>query len=506
MPLRLPILILSFAFFRVSAQTEAPPIIHKYLNFLGGEKQLKAIHSRIDNGTYNYGGIEFPFISYAKAPDLYKYIVSFKGKYFAQSFDGSEGWKIDVFKGEKNKTILHGKPALAMANEADVHLESPFLNYRKKGYQATAMGIDTIDQRICYRIGMQSASDTATYDFDRSTGELVKKTAVSKNAELNNAILDTYFTDYTEVGGIKIPFKTVHKIKDQTILTVTIKKCDLNQPVPDEIFNADANPSPAGAPPSAGILPSAGTSSSDQNGLDTLTYLQHNPNVYAILIQKHDHLLYKRFYNNHDENSLFNEQSLAKSVCSLLIGIAIDKGYLTSVDQKLADIFPELMSDTDARKQSITIRMVMNQASGLYHEDLTRLRTYLELQNPSGYVLSAPLAAEPGKEWHYNNAASHLLSLIITKTTHMDTKSFADKYLFGPLGITQYEWAKMKDGYYDGSGLLSIRMRQADMLKIGELILKNGAWADERMGSTTIISTIRARPSPTVWGGAVNSW
>jgi CubicO group peptidase (beta-lactamase class C family) len=72
------------------------------------------------------------------------------------------------------------------------------------------------------------------------------------------------------------------------------------------------------------------------------------------------------------------------------------------VDQKLTDIFPELMSDTDKRKQSITIRMVMNQASGLYHEDLMRLRTYLELQNPSGYVLSAPLAAEPGKEWHYN--------------------------------------------------------------------------------------------------------
>jgi hypothetical protein len=40
---------------------------------------------------------------------------------------------------------------------------------------------------------------------------------------------------------------------------------------------------------------------------------------------------------------------------------------------------------------------------------------------------------------------------------------------------------QMKDGYYDGSGLLSIQMRSADMLKIGKLILKNGAWADERI-------------------------
>ena len=197
---------------------------------------MAAIHSRVDSGTYNYGGIEFPFISYAKAPDQYEYIVSFKGKYFVQAFDGKEGWKIDEFKNEKNRTILHGTAALAMANEADVHLESPFVDYRKKGYRATVTGMDTVDQRICVRVSMQSASDTALYSFDRTTGELVKKTAVSKNAELNNAVLDTYYTDYTELEGVRIPFKTVHKIKDQVVLTVTIQKCDLNRPIPDSMF------------------------------------------------------------------------------------------------------------------------------------------------------------------------------------------------------------------------------------------------------------------------------
>ena len=334
MPNRLLTVLLLFVFFNGAAQT-APQIIEKYLNFLGGEQRLAAIHSRIDSGTYNYGGIEFPFVSYAKAPDRYQYTVSFKGKYFAQAYDGIEGWKIDVFKGEKSKTILHGKAALAMANEADVHLESPFIDYQKKGYQATVTGMDTVDQRICVRISLQSASDTALYSFDRSTGELVKKTAISKNAELNNALLDTYFTDYTEVEGIRIPFKTVHKIKDQVVLTVTIKKCDLNRPVPDDIFKT-----------------TFAQTTLAQNGLDTIAYLKNNPNVYAILVQKDNHLLYTRYYGSNDENSLFNEQSLAKGICSLLIGIAIDKGYLTSVDEKLSDIFPALLSDTDKRKQA----------------------------------------------------------------------------------------------------------------------------------------------------------
>jgi len=252
MPHRLTVLLLLFAFLRVSAQTAgAQPaqtgalpanptvaqIIQKYLNFVGGEQQLKDIHSRIDTGTYNYGGIEFPFISYAQAPDHYKYVVSFKGKYFAQSFDGKEGWKIDVFKNEKNKTILHGKAALDMANEVDVHLESPFIDYQKKGFRLKWEGMDTVDQKICFRISLQDpGSDTAMYAFDGTTGALVKKTAVSKNAELNKAVLETYYSDYREVQGIRIPFKIVHRIKDQVVLTVTVKKCDLNQSIPDDIF------------------------------------------------------------------------------------------------------------------------------------------------------------------------------------------------------------------------------------------------------------------------------
>jgi hypothetical protein len=111
----------------VNAQT-VDEIISKYIAFTGGESQWKKIKTIITTGTYNYGGMEFPFVSYSKAPDLYKYVVGDSDKYFAQAFDGKEGWKIDGFKNETKKTILTGIPALAMANEADVELESPFID------------------------------------------------------------------------------------------------------------------------------------------------------------------------------------------------------------------------------------------------------------------------------------------------------------------------------------------------------------------------------------------
>ena len=219
-----------------NAQT-VDEIITKYIAFTGGEKQWKTIKTMITSGTYNYGGLEFPFISYSKAPDLYKYIVSSNGKYFAQAFDGKQGWKIDEFKNETKKTILTGRPALAMANEADVELESPFINYQKKGYQAIDEGKDTIDGKICFKMKfIRNSADTETYFFNTDNFELVKKQALSKNAELNNSMLETFYSDYRTVQGLKIPFKSVSKIKEQTILTITIEKVELNVPILSNVF------------------------------------------------------------------------------------------------------------------------------------------------------------------------------------------------------------------------------------------------------------------------------
>lgn len=223
--------------FNTNAQT-ADEIISNYVAFIGGEQQWKAIQTIVTSGTYNYGGIEFPFTAYSKAPNLYKFIVPFNGKYYAQAFNGKEGWKIDAFKNETKKTPLTGKAALAMANEADVELESPFIDYEKKGHQATLEGVDTVNAIACFKLKLlKSNGETETYFFNKNNFEMVKKRAVSKNAEMENAMLNTFYSDYHEVNGIKVPFEALSKTDDgQTILTITIKKIEVNVPVPDTEF------------------------------------------------------------------------------------------------------------------------------------------------------------------------------------------------------------------------------------------------------------------------------
>lgn len=207
--------------------------------------------------------------------------------------------------------------------------------------------------------------------------------------------------------------------------------------------------------------------------IDTSDVVKNDRQLYAVVVSQSDHIVYEQYFNDKNEQELFNNQSLTKSVVSLLMGIAIDKGYIPSVDEKIVKYFPQLKQDTDKRKQEITIREIMNQASGLWHED-PLVGRYLKLPNPSEYTLQQPLAAEPGKIFHYNNAATHLLSVIITKATGMSTLEFAEKYLFVPLDIKNVKWNKMNDGYYDGCGLLSVQLTNTEMNRIGSLLLHKG--------------------------------
>src|SRR5688572_24752016 len=79
------------------AQT-ADEVVQRYIRFIGGEKHWKKVKTIVTKGEYDYGGMVFPFTTYAKAPNRYKFVVPFNGKYYAQGYDGKSGWKIDAFK------------------------------------------------------------------------------------------------------------------------------------------------------------------------------------------------------------------------------------------------------------------------------------------------------------------------------------------------------------------------------------------------------------------------
>lgn len=206
--------------------------------------------------------------------------------------------------------------------------------------------------------------------------------------------------------------------------------------------------------------------------------------LYSIVVSVNDSIRYDRHFNNTKPGDVFDDQSLTKSMGSLLIGIAIGQGLIPSLDEKLVHWFPQLKNDTDKRKQEITLRQVMNQASGLRHEDLEKangIPEYLAAVDRAGFVLNAPLVSAPGTVFQYSNAATHLLGIVLTKSTGMDVLSFAKKSLLDPLNITAVEWTKSIDGYYDLAGLENIRLRTEDWIKIGSLLLHEGRYHQKQI-------------------------
>ncbi len=221
---------------KLFAQT-ADGIINRYITYIGGARNWNAVQSVTCSGTYNYGGMEFPFQSVSKRPDLYKFIVPFKGKYFAQAYDGKSGWKIDAFNGETKKTPLSGKDARAMMNEADVELESPFIDYKAKGHRVVLEGRDTVNGILCYKIRLTRKNGEEETDlFSTADGALLQKQAVSRNSELKNGILTTVYSNYQQVEGIRVPFLAVSSSNGDTILKIIILKMEVNKVVADDEF------------------------------------------------------------------------------------------------------------------------------------------------------------------------------------------------------------------------------------------------------------------------------
>jgi CubicO group peptidase (beta-lactamase class C family) len=206
-----------------------------------------------------------------------------------------------------------------------------------------------------------------------------------------------------------------------------------------------------------------------------LEELETIPGLYSTVVLQNDTVSFRKFYNGKDDDTYFHIHSETKSIMALLIGIAIDKGYIKSVDQLISDFYPVILDDTSKLKKQITIRHLLNQTSGLAAIEWPNpmCDQWLNSPNPSLFLLSLPMDAVPGSKYSYSTPASHLLSGIITKTSGMETADFADKYLLNPLGITNHKWVKLRDGFYDGGGT-AVQFKTDDMLKIARLILNKG--------------------------------
>ncbi len=217
--------------------------------------------------------------------------------------------------------------------------------------------------------------------------------------------------------------------------------------------------------------------------------------VYSILIIKNGFLVKEWYQIQYDKDNIFRVFSVSKSVTSALIGIALDKGYINSLDEYVLDYFPDYdIANPSTRKDAMTIWHLLTMTTGLewpeyypYADPRNPYNTWKASEDHVGFVLNRTIIATPGTAFNYNTGASHLLSAIIQRATNMSTIDFANLYLFGPLSIEKSIWLEDPQGVAGGGDNLYLRPR--DMAKIGYLFVNEGNWEGKQIISENWVST-----------------
>ncbi len=203
--------------------------------------------------------------------------------------------------------------------------------------------------------------------------------------------------------------------------------------------------------------------------------------LYGLLVVKDDFLIAEDYFNGSSVGQRTLLQSASKSYLSALVGIAIEQGCLSSIEQKMIDFFPEVADQIiDPRKRQITIREMLQMRAGYPDEETDP--AYLEALYWGVYpplIVEFPLVSEPGTGFNYSNLTFNWLAIMLARACGTDLKSYAQQHLFQPTDTEVGDWLQDRDGHYIGSGGIHVTAR--DAARFGLLYLNNGEYEGDQI-------------------------
>ena len=221
------------------------------------------------------------------------------------------------------------------------------------------------------------------------------------------------------------------------------------------------------------------------------------PDIHSLLVVRHGILVFEEYFHGHRADELHSLQSVSKSITSALIGIALDRGDLRGVGEKVLDFFPgrEDITNLDDRKRALRIEDLLTMRSGTdYHERGSR-SPHDQLNSLSRgwdrFYLDRPMVRAPGTHFQYDSGGVILLSSLIEARTGRHADRYAAEHLFAPLGIERWDWYRNREGHPHTGGGLDLSSR--DMARFGQLYLQKGSWEGRQVVSREWVATSTRR-------------
>jgi len=219
------------------------------------------------------------------------------------------------------------------------------------------------------------------------------------------------------------------------------------------------------------------STSFEQNELsDSLEAVLKKSKSVAFLVVKNDSVFVERYWDGVDKESLSNSFSMAKSIVSLLVGCAIQEGYIESVDQSIFDFLPEL---SPFNGNDVTIKHLLEMSSGFdwlenYKRPISVTAKAYYGSNLTELVLNRRFISLPGKEYLYNSGNTQLLGIILERAVGKSVSSFTSDFLWSKLGAkNDVKWTLDHKGGLEKT-FCCFNSTARDFSKVGLLMLRGG--------------------------------
>lgn len=218
---------------------------------------------------------------------------------------------------------------------------------------------------------------------------------------------------------------------------------------------------------------------------DQLKYFDQFKTV-AYLVIKDTAILSETYWDGYGQNSISNSFSMAKSIVSLLVGCAVQDGFIKSIDEPIGNYLPEFK---EGDKGKVTIKHLLTMSSGLSWDESYSSLFSLTTKGYYGkdlpiLVLNQEAIKEPGKLFEYRSGDTQLLSLIVEKATGKHLADYASERIWSKIGAENDAlWClDRKDGVEKAFCCFNSNAR--DFARFGQLILNNGQWNGEQIISS----------------------
>ncbi len=203
----------------------------------------------------------------------------------------------------------------------------------------------------------------------------------------------------------------------------------------------------------------------------------------AFLVAKDSMLLFESYWEDYGKDSYSNSFSMAKSFISLLVGCAIDDGYIAGLDQPIADFLPEF---GEGQKSKITIRHLLTMSSGLSWDEAYSSLFSTTTQAYYGkflrdLVINQTVKNEPGRQFDYLSGDSQLLSIIVAEATGKTVSEYMSEKIWSKIGAENDAlWNLDKEDGIE-KAFCCFNSNARDFARLGRLILHKGNWDGEQL-------------------------